>query len=234
MIYTLFVGLGVVAALVLGRVGGSAPVPGSVRVAALGGAVLGAHLFELPADLWGWTAEVSGLGPPILGRTVLGGLLGGWIAVELEKKRIGLTRPTGDGFALPLAVGLTFGRLGCVLTGCCPGRVVESGSVWARLPIMAEGPPRFPATLVEAYFHAICALVLLVMRARAIWPGRHLALYLTAYSMVRFALEWERENPPIAGPFTYYQLLATALFALSAITLWRRASPSAAASPASA
>ncbi len=233
MTYLLFVALGVVAAFAAARiVPPSADVPPEVRegvrVWALVGAVVGAHVLELPADLFGWAAPSPdmlahpGAGTMILGRTVLGGLLGGWIAVEWKKHRMGFVGATGDGFAMPLALGMTMGRMGCTFTGCCAGRVLEEGSAWALLPSLDDGPPRFPASLIEAYFHALMALVLLVMAKTEVLRGRHLALYLALYAVLRFALETQRENPPIVGPLTYYQLLAVALSALAGGTFVRR------------
>ena len=233
MIYTLCVALGLLAAFAASRVlptNTSVPkdVRDGVRIWALVGAVVGAHLFELPADLFGWAAPSPeqlahpGMGTMILGRTVLGGLLGGWIGVEWKKRRMGFVGATGDGFAMPLALGLTMGRMGCTFTGCCQGHVLDAGSMWAFLPSIGDGLARFPASLIEAYFHAFCAIALLLMAKLKVLQGRHLALYLTLYAVLRFTLEFERENTPILGPMTYYQLLAMALFALAGGTLLRR------------
>lgn len=233
MTYTLCVALGVLAAFTAARVlPQNTHVPKAVRdgvrLWTLFGAVIGAHLFELPADLFGWAAPSPeqlahpGAGTMILGRTVLGGLLGGWIAVEWKKRRMGFVGATGDGFAMPLALGLTMGRMGCTLTGCCQGHVLPEGSMWAFVPSLDGGPARFPASLIEAYFHAFSAIALLVMAKLKWLEGRHLALYLTLYAALRFVLEIERENMPIVGPLTYYQLLAMALFALAGGTLLRR------------
>lgn len=51
------------------------------------------------------------------GKTIVGGLIGGLIAVEWTKRRLGVARRTGDLFALPLATGIAIGRIGCFLTG---------------------------------------------------------------------------------------------------------------------
>lgn len=233
MSYGVCVALGIFAAFAAARVlPTQSDVPErvrrGVRVWALGGAVIGAHLLELPADLLGWAAPSPqalahpGAGTMILGRTVLGGLLGGWLAVEWKKHRLGFVGATGDGFAMPLALGLTFGRLGCTLTGCCQGRVLPDGAPWAFVPRLDGGPPRFPASLIEAYFHALCAAVLLVMARLDVLRGRHLALYLSLYAALRFVLEMERENLPILGPLTYYQLLSLWLLVVAGGTLARR------------
>jgi prolipoprotein diacylglyceryltransferase len=70
--------------------------------AGLAGGVLGAKLTRL---LFAGAAEVNPL--TIVshpdGRTIIGGILFGWLAIELTKKRLHIERSTGDGFALALA-----------------------------------------------------------------------------------------------------------------------------------
>ena len=203
-----------------------APHRQALLLAAVIGAVAGAYLLELPADLFGWAWR-----PPLLprdalplgGRTVLGGLLGGWLLVEAVKWRRGIRGATGDRFALPLALALTSGRIGCWLAGCCAGRAC--GKAWDGLAIVdAMGIDRYPVQAIEALFHAGAALTLglLAWRDRArpdvprLLAGQRLAAYLTSYAALRFALEWLRENPPLPHlGLTWYQVLAAVLFALA-------------------
>src|SRR5437762_13655005 len=46
------------------------------------------------------------------GKTIVGGLLCGWIGVEIAKKRLGIRSSTGDLFAMPLCLGIAIGRIG--------------------------------------------------------------------------------------------------------------------------
>ncbi|MCA9577957.1 MAG: prolipoprotein diacylglyceryl transferase, partial [Myxococcales bacterium] len=150
MIYTAFVALGVVLGFGITRNLGPEVAlrsPAKVTYAALGGAVVGAFLLQLPADALGWSPEaetVTRWG----GRTVLGGLLGGWLSVELMKRHIGHVAPTGDAFAVGLPLSLGMGRLGCVFAGCCPGVPLDASSPWARVSLALHDEPRFPATLL--------------------------------------------------------------------------------------
>ena len=57
------------------------------------------------------------------GRTIVGGVLGGWLGVEIAKRRIGIREATGPLWALALPAGESVGRLGCWFHGCCYGRV---------------------------------------------------------------------------------------------------------------
>jgi prolipoprotein diacylglyceryltransferase len=51
------------------------------------------------------------------GKTIVGGLLGGWLAVELIKRLAHIGSRTGDLFAVPLCIGIAIGRIGCFFAG---------------------------------------------------------------------------------------------------------------------
>src|SRR5262249_883671 len=77
--------------------------------AVLLGAGLGAYVFGT-ANLW-----LSGL--PGIARSIEGPVTGGIIAVELYKRAAHIRTRTGARFALPLAVGVAVGRIGCYVAG---------------------------------------------------------------------------------------------------------------------
>ncbi len=169
---------------------------GELLAAAAVGAVLGAYLGDLPSGWLGW----DGLGMEghrLGGRTVLGGLIGGWLGVEAVKRLLAIRMPTGDGFAAPLAAALACGRIGCLSAGCC-------GPTWV--------------TLTEIGFHAAACGILLALAWRRASTGRCLAAYLTIYAALRFTLEFWRGHPPIAFGVTWYQGLAVVLFILAGTT----------------
>jgi phosphatidylglycerol---prolipoprotein diacylglyceryl transferase len=226
--YPLLVALGIaLAALMVKWQGGRDRIDSAqraqVHIAAIIGAVLGAYLLQLPADLFGWAAPLPPDVPrdilPLGGRTVLGGILGGWLVVEVVKWRIGLRAPTGDAFAAPLAVALACGRVGCIFGGCCAGQLCEP-HWWAWHD--ATGQPHLPVQFMEVIFHSIAALTCVWLYRTQRGQGRLLAGYLALYAVLRFSVEGIRLHPPLLGPFTWYQLLALALFALAATTWWRR------------
>ena len=81
------------------------------------------------------------------GQSVVGGLLGGWIGVELGKKYAGITTRTGDDFVVPILFGLIIGRLGCFLAGAYDGTWgTHSNLPWA---VDFGDGPRHPAALYE-------------------------------------------------------------------------------------
>ena len=50
-------------------------------------------------------------------KTIMGGLFGGLLGVELVKKRIGEKNSSGDLFVFPIILGIFIGRIGCFLSG---------------------------------------------------------------------------------------------------------------------
>ena len=84
----------------------------TTAVGALAGCRILGLLEQAPRDGWHWDQLlVPG------GKTIVGGLLGGWLAVEIVKRCIGIRSRTGDLFAVPLCVGIAIGRIGCFLAG---------------------------------------------------------------------------------------------------------------------
>src|SRR5262245_26854931 len=73
------------------------------------GAGLGAVLFGT-ANLW--LSQQQGFA-----RSIEGAVAGGILAVEIYKRSVGITGRTGARFALPFAVGVAVGRIGCFLAG---------------------------------------------------------------------------------------------------------------------
>ena len=89
----------------------------SVIAAAAVGAAIGSKILgwlDHPAEAWAHRGDLAWL---LGGKTIVGGLLGGLIAVEVAKRAIGETRSTGDLFVIPLCVGMSVGRIGCFLAG---------------------------------------------------------------------------------------------------------------------
>src|SRR5207253_2512113 len=131
----------------------------SVVAAAAVGAALGGKLLYWASDP-GLTA--SHWQDPIYligGKSIVGALVGGLIAVELLKRSIGLTRSTGDLFAVPVAVGIGIGRIGCFLTGLDDHtHGLPTSLPWAV--DFGDGVPRHPAQLYETAFVWAFALLL--------------------------------------------------------------------------
>jgi prolipoprotein diacylglyceryltransferase len=160
----------------------------TVVAAAIFGAAIGSKLFfwlEDPAEtLAHWNDPFFLLG----GKTIVGGIIGGLIGVELEKRWAGLTRRTGDLFAMPLAVGIAIGRIGCFLSGL-PDRTYGASSALPWAVDFGDGVPRHPTQLYESMAMALAAMVLGRLTRRPHREGDAFKLFMTMYFGLRLAVD---------------------------------------------
>jgi phosphatidylglycerol:prolipoprotein diacylglycerol transferase len=191
-----------------------------IYVAALVGAFLGAKIVYLLAEGWMDWSQPNRWLRLATGKTILGGLLGGYVAVEVAKKFVDYTSATGDWFAVIAPLGIMIGRIGCLLHGCCLGEVCTPH--WYTLDDSA-GIARWPAVPVEITFNIAALLIFLTLRWRRILPGQHFHLYLMAYGLFRFAHEFFRATPRVIGPFSGYALAALVTAAWGLFAFIRRA-----------
>jgi phosphatidylglycerol---prolipoprotein diacylglyceryl transferase len=89
----------------------------TIVVAAIAGAAIGSKLLYWFEDPVRTLREWKNLSYLLGGKTIIGAILGGIIAVESAKRCSGITRRTGDLFAVPMLVGIAIGRIGCFLAG---------------------------------------------------------------------------------------------------------------------
>ncbi|WP_027573065.1 prolipoprotein diacylglyceryl transferase family protein [Bradyrhizobium sp. WSM1743] len=176
------------------------------------GAGIGAYLFG-SANLW-WSGQ-SGIA-----RSVEGALAGGIVAIELYKWSAGITVRTGARFALPLAVGIAIGRLGCYFSGLDD---FTYGTPTA-LPFghdFGDGVLRHPVQLYESAAMGLFALVYVVavLNRNAFTITNGFYLVLAYYGAQRFLWEFLKPNGTLIGPFTLFHLLSLSILLYAAIML---------------
>lgn len=190
-----------------------------IYIAALTGAFLGAKLVYLAAEGWLYWHDPKRWLILATGKSITGALLGGYGAVEIAKRFLKYTGSTGDTFAVIAPTGIMFGRVGCMIHGCCLGKACEAG--WFTIPD-AHGVPRWPASQMEFIFNAAFLAVALALRHKKVMPGQHFHIYLMAYGLFRFFHEFLRDTPAILGPFSGYQMASLGIFILGAVGFLRR------------
>jgi phosphatidylglycerol---prolipoprotein diacylglyceryl transferase len=190
-----------------------------IYISALVGAFLGAKVVYLLAEGWiDWRQPDRWL-RLATGKTIIGGLLGGYAAVEITKKIVGYRSATGDWFVFIAPTGIIFGRIGCLLHGCCTGSVCRP--VWYAMSDK-EGTPRWPSVPVEIIFNLVALGAAAMLRWKKILPGQHFHLYLVAYGLFRFAHEFVRATPRIIGPLSGYAIAALVTAAFGAFAFVKR------------
>ena len=128
------------------------------------------------------------------GFVFFGGVLGSVATAWAAKSWLGFEfLALADYFSVALPLGHAVGRLGCLAAGCCYGRPAAWGIVF---PVLGDGIPRIPTQLFEAAGgFAICLGLLLVPPPPPARHGRILGLFLVAYAILRFGIEFLRDDP---------------------------------------
>jgi prolipoprotein diacylglyceryltransferase len=129
----------------------SFPIRWSVLAAAVAGATLGSKLLFLLEDPQLTLHNLRNPAYLMGGKTIVGALVFGLISVELMKRYIGLHLSTGDLYAIPLALGIAIGRIGCFFTGLSDNTYGTPTTLpWAVN--FGDGIPRHPTQLYEITF----------------------------------------------------------------------------------
>ncbi len=162
------------------------------------------------------------------GLVFYGGLMGGAAAFFWMTRRLRIPFAEGADMVLPaLALGHAFGRLGCLAAGCCYGAPTDLP--WAVtftdpkcLATAVLGVPVHPTQLYESLFLFLLAGFLVFLFYRKPAPGRVAAVYLLAYGVSRFALEFLRDDPRgAAGGLSTSQWISLAVGVIGAAWLAR-------------
>jgi prolipoprotein diacylglyceryltransferase len=184
------------------RAGQGDPIPEPKRVwiiiGAAAGALLGSRVLgalEDPAKLAadGWSLFIA-----FNNRTIVGGLLGGLVGVELTKKAIGVRTSSGDLFTYPLILGMMIGRVGCLLGG------LEDNTYGTPTDLpwgidLGDGVRRHPTNLYEILWLALLwTLLRWVERRWTLADGARFKLFMVGYLLFRLAVEAIKPQPIIS------------------------------------
>ena len=172
---------------------------------------------KLDVYICGVAGLIIGLKAPVLlsygfssdmlinGKSYMGGLLGAFTAINLYKAFSHQTSSSfGGRFVIPLAVAAGFGKIGCYYNGCCGGNFI------------------LPVQFVESVFQFLAALLLFLFYFRTKRADLLFPIYLLAYLVMRFLVEFVRIEPRVIGPFTIYHILAIVFIPILIYIISRR------------
>jgi len=211
------------AALWVARLGRVAfPVPEGLRIGYLGvllfGAGVGAYLFG-SANLW--LSGQSGLA-----RSIEGAVAGGIVAIETYKRLAGIGGRTGARFALPFAVGVAVGRIGCFLSGLDDFTYgTPTALPWGH--DFGDGVMRHPVQLYESAAMALFAVVYAarLLKGDPFWIANGFYLVVGYYGAQRFVWEFFKPYAPLVGPFTLFHVLSAAAVAYAVVMIATQPKP---------
>jgi prolipoprotein diacylglyceryltransferase len=156
-----------------------------------------------------WLSHETGIA-----RSLEGAVAGGIVAVELYKRHAGIRIRTGARFALPLAVGIAVGRIGCFFAGLDDfTHGTPTALPWGH--DFGDGILRHPVQLYESATMAAFALVYvgLVLRDNRFVIDNGFYLAVGFYGAQRFLWEFFKPYGTLIGPFTLFHMVSIALVA---------------------
>lgn len=129
-----------------------------------------------------------------------------------KKKKIAFL-PWADFYAPIMSFGYGFGRLGCLLNGCCYGRICDiDGS-------------RYPTQLMAFCFEMLILTTLLLIEKKRLFkvPGQLFALWIMLHSVSRMVMEFYRDDDRGASLFniSISSWISLFLWATGSLLLWR-------------
>jgi len=160
--------------------------------AVLGG-IIGAKVFEIIFYRWEFFLQhpieilTRGSGWMYYGAE-FGGLVG--LIAYLHFHHIDILRPL-DICGVVLLLAHAIGRMGCFFSGCCYGIPTSS---WLGITFPGLSCPVHPTQLYESIPLAIGFMVFWIFRKRFLIPGTVYAVYLLFYGLLRFIIEFYRED----------------------------------------
>lgn len=197
---------------------------------AIVGALVGARLLAF-AENWRELVALPHLGAGgvgleqwLGGKTIVGGLIGGWMGVEIAKRCLGIRRRTGDAWVYPLLAAMAIGRIGCFLTGLSD----DTYGNHTRLPWGVDfgDGPRHPTQLYDILALGVMAGILAVYqrRGRLGWnTGKLFRAFMAMYGAWRFFVEFLKPTDKEYLGLSAIQIASLGLCVFS-VWSWRRAS----------
>lgn len=150
------------------------------------------------------------------GLSWFGGLIMGVVSgiIYLRKEKLGIY--TILDLAAPfIALGQVLGRIGCLLNGCCFGKVSLYGIYFE-----AHKSILLPTQIYSAVILLVIFIILRLLQNKPWQAGTIFFTYLFLYSIKRFFIEFLRaDNPIVFSGLTLFQILSILVFCVSLLKL---------------
>lgn len=131
----------------------------------------------------------------LAGKSIVGGLLGGLVGVELAKRWHGVRQSTGDALVWPLAIGIAIGRIGCHLAGLTDATHGNPSTLpWAM--DLGDGIPRHPTALYDIlWLLASASAIAWAHRRHPFAAGDRFKVFLAGYLAWRLLVDAIKPMP---------------------------------------
>lgn len=201
----------------------------------LGGTIVGARAWYV---IYYWNPEFAG--KPIwevfmiqrAGLVFYGGLIGASLAtiIYTRLKNLPLWK-IADILAPSIALGHAFGRVGCLMTGCCFGRPTDlPWAICFPADHWSHGKPVHPTQIYESALNLALFGGLSWLYRRKRFDGQIFGIYLVAYAILRALVEAFRGDYTtyyVGGRMTPGQIVSTGILTVGFVLLWKLRPPKA-------
>ncbi|TBN03976.1 diacylglyceryl transferase [Hyunsoonleella flava] len=178
----------------------------SIILGAALGALIGSRvvgILENPVFEWSQQNIVQLLNA----KTIMGGLFGGLLGVELAKKYIGETQSSGDLFVFPIILGIFIGRIGCFLSGINEFTYGKETAFFTGMDL-GDGVLRHPTSLYELVFLVLLFFGLKrLQNSPSLINGDLFKWFMILYFGFRFCIEFLKPNVFYAFGLSTIQIL---------------------------
>ncbi len=159
----------------------------------------------------------------IIGKSILGAIVGGVVAVESFKKIMNIKGSTGAYFVPSLAVGIAIGRVGCFVSGLedyTYGVVTDSFFGYD----FGDGVLRHPVQLYESLTMALFFVytLLLYIKKRDYFEKVIFYQFIFVYSFQRFVWEFLKPYERIGFGLNVFQFICLGLMVYAIIYLRKK------------
>lgn len=140
-------------------------------------------------------------------KSIMGGLFGGLIGVEIAKKIIKENHSSGDLFTFPIIIGIIIGRIGCFLSGTNEFTYGIETKLFTGMNL-GDGLMRHPISLYETIFLIV---LFIVLKSSSNYTskenGLQFKLFMIAYFGFRFIIEFIKPSIFLTLGLSSIQLL---------------------------
>ncbi len=138
-------------------------------------------------------------------------LLGAFLGIVYLKNKKLLIYKILDLVVPFVALGQGIGRIGCLLNGCCFGKISKFGIYFSVHKLVL-----IPIQIYSSLLLIVIFVILRFLQDKPHKDGEIFFTYLLLYSVKRFFIEfWRADNEIIFLGLTLYQIISIAIFCLS-------------------
>ena len=154
---------------------------------------------------------------------IIGGILSGYAVCRVKKlnfwKYLDCATPS-------IALAQGFGRIGCLLAGCCYGMETSGwcSITFTNSQFAPNGVPLVPTQIFSSVFDFAHFILLYVISRKSKAPGMTSALYLMIYGVGRFIIEFFRGDliRGSVGALSTSQFISIFIVLFGAVLLWKK------------